>query len=63
MYSDFAKREKTPQEILLEEALKDAQDIPQAHTDWWKTATIEDVKAKMAKGADVNTKVILVGLL
>lgn len=25
MYSDFAKREKTPQEILLEEALKDAQ--------------------------------------
>ena len=24
--------------------------------DWWKTATIEDVKAEMAKGADVNAQ-------
>ena len=46
MYSDFAKREKTPQEILLEEALKDAQDIPQAHTDWWELeASDEEIDA------------------
>lgn len=45
MYSDFAKREKTPQEILLEEALKDAQDIPQAHTDWWDNAKPEEISA------------------
>lgn len=24
------------------------------NADWWKTATIEDVKAEMAKGADVR---------
>ncbi len=46
MYSDFARREKTPQDILLEEALKDAQDIPQAHTDWWELeASDEEIDA------------------
>ncbi|MBR1825433.1 MAG: hypothetical protein IJ770_02490 [Alphaproteobacteria bacterium] len=46
MYSDFAKSEKTPQEKLLEEALKDAQDIPQAHVDWWELeAGDEDINA------------------
>ena len=45
MYSDFAKREKTPQEILLEEALKDAQDIPQAHEDWWDNVKPEEISA------------------
>lgn len=46
MYSDFAKREKTPQEKLLEEALKDAQDIPQAHVDWWELeASDEEINA------------------
>lgn len=43
MYSDFAKREKTPQEKLLEKALKDAQDIPQAHEEWWDTAQSEEI--------------------
>ena len=45
MYSDFAKREKTPQDILLEEALKNAQDIPQACEEWWNTAKPEEISA------------------
>lgn len=45
MYSDFAKREKTPQDKLLQEALKSAQDIPQAHEDWWDTAKPEEISA------------------
>jgi len=46
MYSDFAKREKTPQDILLEEALKNAQDIPQAHEEWWELeASDEEINA------------------
>ncbi|MBR3676093.1 MAG: ankyrin repeat domain-containing protein [Alphaproteobacteria bacterium] len=45
MYSDFAKREKTPQDILLEQALKDAKDIPQAHEEWWDTAKPEEISA------------------
>ncbi len=45
MYSDFARREKTPQDILLEEALKNAQDIPQAHEEWWDTAKPEEISA------------------
>ena len=45
MYSDFARREKTPQDILLEEALKNAQDIPQAHEEWWNTAKPEEISA------------------
>jgi hypothetical protein len=45
MYSDFAKREKTPQDILLEEALKNAQDIPQAHEEWWDAAKPEEISA------------------
>ncbi|MBQ8481057.1 MAG: ankyrin repeat domain-containing protein [Alphaproteobacteria bacterium] len=45
MYSNFAKREKTPQEKLLEKALKYAQDIPQAHEEWWDTAQPEEIDA------------------
>ena len=45
MYSDFAKREKTPQDILLEEALKEAKDIPQAHEEWWDSAKPEEINA------------------
>ena len=45
MYSDFAKREDTPQDKLLQETLKSAQDIPQAHEDWWDTAKPEEISA------------------
>ncbi|MBO6288805.1 MAG: ankyrin repeat domain-containing protein [Alphaproteobacteria bacterium] len=45
MYSDFAKREKTPQDILLEQALKEVKDIPQACEEWWDTAKPEEISA------------------
>ena len=45
MYSDFAKREKTPQDILLEQALKKVKDIPQACEEWWNTAKPEEISA------------------
>ena len=45
MYSDFAKREDTPRDKLLQEALKSAQDIPQAHENWWNKAKPEEISA------------------
>lgn len=45
MYSDFAKREDTPRDKLLQETLKSAQDIPQAHEDWWNKAKPEEISA------------------
>lgn len=46
MYSDFVRKEKTPEDKLLEEALKEAKDIPQAHDDWWEIkASDEEINA------------------
>ncbi len=56
MYSDFAKREKMPQDILLEQELKEVKDIPQAQEERWDNNNPEVISTLVEAGYDVNVR-------